>query len=158
MEAKTFRGGIPVAPDVKMLMDHFGTPEPGTTIGHDQVEQVLGLRCEQHRYRTVVARWMRELWDDRNVRIVGIRGGFLVCTSEERLKQGERQCTKGARRISQSIKEVATTPVSDLTPEQVYRRDHLMKMSVMAYAAVKDAQRQYGLSLKNAPQALPKPK
>lgn len=150
--------GIPVAPDVKLLMDHFGQPEVGTEIEHEAVEAVLCLPRKSGRYRTVVSRWMRTLWDQFNIRVVGIRGGFRVLTATERLDQSEHQRVKGVRRLTQAVKEVVTAPVAELPPEQITRRDHLARTNVLALAAVKDIQRDYGRALTHPPEPLPRRK
>jgi hypothetical protein len=147
--------GVPVAPDVKLLLGHFQELEPGTQIKHEDVEPVLGLKRKEHRYRTVVQRWMRELWDDYNIRMVGMIGGFRVLTPEERLDQSEHQRVKGTRRLLQSVREVTTTPTGELSKAEFARYHHLLVSNARALSLVKDVQREYGLALRRSPEALP---
>ncbi len=153
-----FLGGVPVAPDVAKLLERFGTPAPGTIIEHAQVTEALGLKHGSSRYHTVTDRWMRLLWEERNVRVVGRAGiGFECLTPSGRLDQGVRQMRKAARRAEQAVKEAATTPESELAPPERHRRDHLLRATLLQLQASKDAQRQYAKALPPPVRRLPKP-
>jgi len=143
---KMFFGGVPVAPDVKKLLDHFGIPTPGF-IAHEEVEPVLGVGRNQSRYRTVTRAWCDALWDKHNVRQIGCPGGFKTLMPEERLDYGEYQRTKGVRRFEQAVKEVVTTPVSELDDQQKRRHTNLLSTTFKALSAAKEAQKEYGRAL-----------
>lgn len=156
MAADLYFGGVPVAPDVDLLIKALGSPSPGDDIDHEKIEEILGLKRAAHRYRTVTQRWMATLWDDRNVRVVGRRGGFRCLLPHERLDQSERQRTKGARRLAQAVKEAITTPPEQLASHEVLRREQLMRTNALALIGVKNAQSDYGESLKRIPECMPR--
>lgn len=158
MTGEIFRGGVPVAPDVNRLLEAFGTPTVGTLIEHERVAEILGLRPGSHRYHTVTERWMAQLWDERNVRVVCRRGiGFEVLTASGRLDQGVRQMRKAARRAEQAVKETVTVPEAELSAAERQRRDHLLHANVLLLQAAKDAQRQYAKALPKPSERMPLP-
>lgn len=151
-------GGVPVEPDVKLLLDHLGVPEAGTDISHEEVERALGISRTKNRYRTVTWAWRQRLQDDKNVVVLQVPDGFHALTAVERLGEAERQGRKGTRRIVQAVKVVVSTPVNELPERELPRHTHLMRASVMKLKALRDHDRAYGLALKAPPEGLPKPR
>lgn len=145
--AKMFFGGVPVAPDVSRLIEHFGITKPGDHIPHEQVETVLGLDRKKNRYRTVTKAWCDALWEQHNVRQIVRDGGFETLTPEQRMDYGEYQRTKGVRRMTQAVKEIITTPTNELDDRQQRRHTNLLATTVKALGGAKEAQKEYGRAL-----------
>lgn len=144
---KLFFGGVPVAPDVSKLIEHFGITKPGDHIPHEQVETALGLDRKKNRYRTVTRAWCNALWEQYNVRQIVRHGGFETLTPEKRMDYAEYQGIKGVRRLNQAVKEVVTTPVSELSEHQQRRHTNLLATNVKALSGAKEAQKEYGRAL-----------
>jgi hypothetical protein len=156
-EQKLVRGGAPVAPDVELLLRELGLPEPGP-IPHERLERALGVKRSEARYKTVTWAWRERLWNEHNVRVVGLRdgSGFACIVGDERLVQSERQRAKARRRVMQSMKEAVTTPEEELDAAGKLRREHLVLSGARLVAGHSTAQLEYREALKKLPESLPK--
>lgn len=152
---KLFFGGVPTAPDVKRLLEHFGSPQP-RLITHEDVEAVLGITRHTSRYRSVTGAWRKLLEQEHNILVSGAPGGFQILTSPERIDHAMHQRTKGVRRLVRAMKEIVTVPVHELDDRDKHRHMQVQVTTFKALGAAKDAQRECTQAIKSfTPEQLP---
>jgi len=109
-DGNVFFGGVPTEPDVRKLVDRFGTPEPGI-IAHEDVEAVLGHGRLTSRYRTVVWVWRRRLFRQSNIDMIAEPGvGFRVLTSGERVDVCVRDLGQTVTKLRRGGRRHASIP------------------------------------------------
>ena len=120
-------GGKPVEPDVKLLMEAFAKPQPGTEISHAAVEAVIECKRGTPRYRTVTTAWRERLFTDDNLRLASKIGeGFRSLLPDERIRDSRGQFKSAARKIESGVKRAAATPPDELNDVDRRRRDHML--------------------------------
>ncbi len=90
--------------DVDRLWHVFADILPdGREIRHEQIEAALRLNRAQSRYRTVVAKWRRRLFDEKRIALDGqiAQGrGFVVLTPDGMVRFGNRRVRAAGRAAS----------------------------------------------------------
>jgi len=122
--------GIPVAPDVRKLIEAFGKPKEGVPIPYPEVESVLGYSKESHRFKTVTTSWRAELLRDQNIEIGCDPGnGFVALTPSERVKEGSSKVQKGLRSVVRGGKRLHVIDDRRLDPTEQATRQHRIQMA-----------------------------
>lgn len=87
-DRQLYFGGVPTEPDVKRILDKWGVPTEGQTIGYDDIEALIHTPRTAHRFRTVTHAWRSQLLRAHNVRMLCVDGvGFCAGTPEQRLNE-----------------------------------------------------------------------
>src|SRR5688500_14685205 len=61
-----FYGGIPTTPDVNKLTEAFD-PRGGISISYEEIEEIIGAKWPSNRFVTVVSRWRKLMFRERNI-------------------------------------------------------------------------------------------
>ena len=140
---KAYFIGIPVAPDVKRLMEAFGVPAESTKIPYDAVERLLGKDRKSHRFKTVTTAWRAELLRDHNVEIgVEASVGFVALTPSQRVKHGSGRVERGLRGVIRGGQRLQVIDHTRLTDEERDLRLHRIRLAGhIQLAAATDARR-----------------
>lgn len=93
--------------DIQLLMRVFPDLLPdGRCITHEQIEAVLKIPRLASRYRTVVRKWRRQLFDERHVWLDGQTAegkGFIALTPDEMVRYGNRGVRSAGRKLKKAI-------------------------------------------------------
>lgn len=134
--SRIFRGGVPTRSDVDTLfkMD----PQPGDRITYEAVEQALGLRRTQSRFRTVTNAWRKRLFRERLVQSLVEDGAFVFLTAEgahDNAVKGFTRLGRAAGRVlvkTEAI-DVRNLPAEKVTQHNLLRREmHLVRETLAA--------------------------
>lgn len=124
----TFTTGIPTAPDVQKLVEEFGIPDHGRLISYKSIEEVIGVKQSEHRWRSIVLAWRKQLYREHNVILRPDPGtGFVAATASERVHISGSGYKSGLRKISRVADIALRTDDAPLTPEEKRARDHIVK-------------------------------
>jgi len=131
-EAKLFFGGLPTGPDVKKLIDEYGTPEEGAFFKYDDLATKLDIPRSENRFITVTNAWRRELERENNLVIVAIRGeGFRVLDAKGRLKDSEAHVISGGKKVRKGTVRARRTDRSKLSKADQLKLDHVSRVGVL---------------------------
>lgn len=99
--------------DVDLLWKVFPDLLPdGREVTHEQIEAVLHESRLSARYRRVVAKWRRQLLNEKGVCLDGQMAhgrGFVALTPDEMVRFGNRQVRQAGRKIRKGL-QVASAP------------------------------------------------
>lgn len=141
MRQKLYFGGIPVAPDLRKLVEAFGSPEPGL-IDYERIESVLGITRERTRFRTVVTSWRRHLLGEENVYTAAIPGeGIKILTEQERTEAVERLQGRASKTQRRVLLHAVRIRVEMLDALYRARVDHLRIQAARAASVASEASR-----------------
>ena len=141
-EINIFAGGIPTAPDVKRLREHYpdNSFEVGQSIPYNEVERVLGCNKRSYRFRTVTFRWRRLVEKESNV-IIGTDSGkgFVILDDHQKLSLSGSKLRSAARFARRSYIVAGHINRRNLTDDEASRLDHQGKVAgaVLAAASIK---------------------
>jgi hypothetical protein len=123
-----FASGVPTAPDVRKLHEHFGVPKEGVIVAYVDIEECIGVDRNSYRFKTVFHSWRKRLAKDHNVLLVAIAGeGYQVADPSQRIIW----CASKARHGRKSIVIAAT--VADATDTMRLTMDQqAVRMQVMS--------------------------
>lgn len=130
--SKLFLGGIPTAPDVKILREALGEIMIDTLIPHERVEMITGLSRKSPRYRCITSAWRKEMLRQYNVEIGAISGeGFKVLSSSERLTTNYSGFRQGVRKQARHLRKVTMIRSEELTDSERAKREHLQRIGAV---------------------------
>ncbi|MDX2187775.1 MAG: hypothetical protein SFV32_12640 [Opitutaceae bacterium] len=143
MTKLTFATGIPTEPDVKKLIEKFGTPTAGTKIAYSDIAEVIGEKVGSNRLHTVTTAWRKVLRNTHNILFRSIPNwGFEVMDNSSRILHAANRYKDGLKRISTSAKVAETTPVDGLSEDELRTRNHLSRVAgVIRLAAATEAKK-----------------
>ena len=99
--------------DVRLLLTVFPDLLPdGRVILHEQLEATLKMSRLTSRYRTVVTKWRKVVFNERRVELDGRSAegrGYVVLTPDEMVRYGNRNVRAAGRKIQKAI-QVASAP------------------------------------------------
>ena len=149
MGTNVFRGGVPVAPDVRKLTDHFQTPAEGSMIPYDDIARIIGAAYGTNRFRSVVMAWRRDLEKPPAVRRLVAQSdqrAYRVLDGDGHVTHANRKIDLNIRGVKRQARSLLNIEPSRLSSEGKTMRDHgLLKAgTVTAY--------QFRLSKREAPQ------
>lgn len=143
--ATLFFAGLPTGPDVRKLETAF--PDVlsmrGQVILHEQIEQILGHKRTESRYRTVFSAWRRKVERETGVVItgIGVAGGFRVLADGEQVSFGVRQRVSAARKIKRAWTVISAVDSNKLSAQESAVRDHEMRAAAKINAAMIEARK-----------------
>ncbi len=129
MDSTLHFGGIPTDPQVRRLRERYGDIQAlrGTTIRHEDIEDLIGEERGGSRYKTITDRWRRQVERETGVVISGqgeaLGIGFRVLTDAEQVRFGVGQRVSAGRRILRWHSSVANTDPDKLDAPQRQARD-----------------------------------
>ena len=126
-DTKLYFGGMSTDPEMKMLRERFGVPDPGL-IPYSEIEEVISEKTQSNRFRTVTDRWRRELEREHNVITEAEASeGIRVLTAAERVDFSARHLRSITRHAVRTHNRTLTTPTEDLDDLQRRKLDHLRR-------------------------------
>lgn len=118
MSTPIYGRGITTEPDVAKLIEAFKVPNPGTVVKHSEIESLIGVKKETHRYRSVTDAWRKKLEKGHNVIMGPIPSiGFKSLEPDERADFIGDKYIEGARRIKRSYDVATRTDTAGMSPE-----------------------------------------
>jgi len=127
MKTTVFGGGIPWGPDVRKLLDKFGTPEPGL-ITHEEIGEEIGEDWRSARYRGVVSSWRKHLWSEMNIDTHAESGeGIRILTEVERVECTTRDFRGVVRKTRRAYTRGGSIQAVKLDDVSRRKHDHLMR-------------------------------
>lgn len=140
---KLFLGGVPVKPNVDLLID--GLPyAAGDVYAHSSIAEICGEQYGTHRYRTVIASWKNRMRKERGIDIVAEPNvGYRVLRDSERITQGNKEAIHGLRQIKKGGERAMRADEKELTEAERRQRMQLMRMSADLVKIGKDGQHQF---------------
>lgn len=122
-----YLGGMPTNIDIEKIHQAIGTPNIGDTIRYEQLEQILGLKRDAYRFKTVIQQWRKKLDRDSNIILGAVRGvGFEVLNPSGRVDHGSRTHKKGLRAINRAAMVAIRTTDDGLDASEIKTRDYLI--------------------------------
>lgn len=123
--ANVFFGGVPVQPDVKRLLDHFGRPVAGQRFPYEEICNVLQLDRSRTRWTTVTNAWRKTVYSLYNVLIGCVPGeAFIALNESERLSAGVGKYKSGIRCVRKAYVTVSGCDSAKLSEEEKNRQVH----------------------------------
>lgn len=81
-----YNRGVPLAPDVTLLLSEYRDMPDGMEITHESLELLIGQCKNSRRYKTVIHAWRRFIFRDKNILLASIRGvGYRVANPHQRV-------------------------------------------------------------------------
>lgn len=135
---RLFKGGVPTEPGVRLLMETFVSPEPGTEISYAEISALINERPKTNRFRTIVTRWRDRLRREMNLESI-CEAGFdavKILRENERERNARnlgRRNIKGLRIASAKANAIRLEKLSDV--ERVPAEHTQRHLSMIAKAA-----------------------
>lgn len=124
-----FGGGIPTEIDVNALMDCYGAPAPGAMIPYEKISELIGVRRDENRWRTIVTAWRRRLEREHNLLLRAVKGeGFEVMDGSARVAFAASTYKGGLRRVARAAAVAAKTSRQGLSEDEAKVCDHLQRV------------------------------
>lgn len=141
-----FRGGVPLAPDVRKLVEHFGVPAIGARITYEEISGCLnGLSWRTKRWKAVTDKWRRTLDRDHNIITKAEPGtAFVVADSSSRVVITGETLTRGTRTIKKAHRIGVRTPRTGLSAEESRVLDHKIHTSATMIQVARTAPKELG--------------
>lgn len=145
--------------DVRHLLTLFGDLLPdGRAITHEQIEAALSLSKLSSRYKTVVSKWRRVVFDERRVYLDGRAGegkGFICLTPDDMVRYANRSVRSAGRQVKKALSVASAPHDNDLSEDVKLYRARLSIVMLRLAAEHRESIREIGRAL--APmQQLPK--
>jgi hypothetical protein len=157
MTTTLYFGGIPTGPDVKRLLERFGSPAPGL-IPYEEIERAIDERRGHSRFRTVVIAWRHRLLRESNIATRAEAGeGIRILTEPERVDEGKRMIGLSARRVLAQHRWNLMIDVTKLDELARRKHDHLVRYSLALATSAQTGMKQLNAALK-VPEQLPRGK
>jgi hypothetical protein len=161
-EANIFTKGLPTDFEIRKLTEHFTDIQSlrGSTIKHEELERVTGLKRDTSRYKTVVVRWRKKVARETGIEIRGdLRGdigvGIRVLSASEQLEYSGDLDQHAGRKVRHSHRAVANIADSDLTEQERKIKDHRILAAKHVYSAMIES-RQFRSLAPGPPEMTPK--
>jgi hypothetical protein len=151
-KATAFFGGVPWEPDVRRLLNAFGTPKPGL-ITHEKIEAVIDADWRSDRYRGVVGAWRKHLRREMNIDTDADPGkGIRILTERERIEVTTRDFRGVVRKTRKTFIRGGAVEVTKLDDISRRKHDHLMHAVANTVAVATTSAKQLTSALKSPPQ------
>lgn len=142
-KCRPYFGGIPMEPQVRKLLDTFGSPEPGI-IRHDQIETVIGENRRSSRYQSIVVAWRKRMFKEQNIDSDAVRGvGVKILTESERVDVSGKDFGRASKRVVRSHHRISVVQNEKLDEKTKYKADHLRRITAMSAGALAASVREY---------------
>ena len=133
-------GGLPVGPEVDMIMKTIGPLERGQIIPYADIEAAIDRAWNTPRFVTVTTSWRKLQLKEHNLVVVAVPGeSFKVLTESERIDHSRNCFRYGARKIKKSWVVGATTDRDALEPGDQARLDHHLRITSKIYESANEA-------------------
>ena len=157
VEGTPFFGGVPVAPQVALLVLAFPVSkwEPGAVLSYDALAGVIGEQARSARFRTVVNAWRSRIRrEDAVWTVAEPLKGIRRLTNVEQIGDSDSRDRAGFRRVKTAFVEV-----SDLKPEndaQQHAKDARVCLRAGILGTMQAARKELALPQPSQQRALPK--
>jgi hypothetical protein len=124
-----YRGGIPLAPDVAKLLEHYKTPEERSLIPYADIAKIIGAAVNTNRFRSVVAAWRRVLDKPPHVRRLvahSDKRAYMALDGDGHVRHADRKIDLGIRAVKRQTRSLAAVDSSRLSSEGKLQRDHAL--------------------------------
>lgn len=139
-------GGLPTGPEVRKLETAFPDVKElrGQIIPHGRIEEILGHKRGESRYKTVFDAWRRKVEHETGIVITG-RGtngeGFRVLADGEQVSFSVGQRRAASRRIRRAWTTISAVDVEKLNPQERAVREHEILAAGRIHAAMMEARK-----------------
>ena len=129
---KLYFGGLPTEPQVRKLDEAFQNIAQvrGTTIPHEQIEEIIKEKRGSFRYKTITNRWRKRIEARTGIVISGrgeaVRVGFRVLLDGEQLDFGISERKGAGRKIRRWHSTISSIDSKKLTAAQQTIQEHEM--------------------------------
>lgn len=137
--------GMRTDPEVKMLMDKFGTPNVGEEIQYSEIAVAIMCDVRSSRWKSVTDAWRRCLERDPHnvVLICQDKRKFVVASNSDRIYLARKKQKSGAKAIMRGSNLAVRTNNDGLSDEERKMKDHATmltaKLRLAELTAPKDA-------------------
>jgi len=125
--ARIFRGGVPLEPDVRKLIDRFGTPNENALIPYDEIARLISAAYDTNRFRSVVRAWRKQLERPPHVRRLVAQsdlGAYRVLDGDGHVKHAGRRIRQAIGGIKRQVESLINIDPSRLSADGKLSRDH----------------------------------
>jgi hypothetical protein len=145
-QGNIFRGGVPIDPDVRKLVDKFGVPMIGARITYEEISACLdGLSWRTKRWKAITEKWRKGLDRDHNLITEAEPGtAFIVADSSSRVVITSKTLVRGTRTIKKAHKIGVRTPRTGLSTEESRVLDHKIHTSATMIQVARTAPKALG--------------
>jgi hypothetical protein len=130
--AKIDLGGNTTDPEVKLLMEKYTEIKPGDVLSHADLALIAGAVPRTARYYTVVNRFRKRMFDDKNFLLSAQRSiGYVVQSADEQVDTGTGKARQGLRFIKvggKVINKTLATKASDLTAAKLREAENASRL------------------------------
>jgi hypothetical protein len=126
-EGKTYFGGIPTDIDIKKLNDNYPADalKAGDVIFYSEIEDLLKINRNDHRFKTVTTRWRSILERETGMRIGAYAGDtFKVMSESEKLVAVENKKRSVVRQVRKNRARTTMINPKELTEDERRRLEH----------------------------------
>ena len=151
-KSRVFFGGVPTAPEVRLLREKYGVPPEGIVIPQEEVESLIGCPRTSHRYRTITNAWRKGLYRETlGACFIGLQeGSFLTLPPQGRVDRAWRKTKSGFKGFRNAVSLLTTTERSRLTEEGRREADHAQLVCSRALEAARVLAKQERIHLPRA--------
>ena len=133
--------GLPTGPDVKDLLDKYGTPGYGVKIFYSDIYKLLQLdptkEKDRNRFKTVTNAWRKRLEKEHNIVTRALRGeAFQVMNASERVKDVAAHLVSGGRKIRKGAIRSRKIPLKEMTARDRVYNEHYQKICALTLNTV----------------------
>jgi len=130
--------GLPTAPDVKLLVERYGVPEPGL-IPHAEISALIGIPWPSARYTTVTNVWRNKLEQESNLLMRVEPGlGIRILDDRERAPFLKHRTFGIVRATRKTAIRARNIPTEKLEPRDQAEALHLQTHIAMMYTAMQN--------------------
>jgi hypothetical protein len=124
--ARVFFGGVPTAPDVRLLRERYPALQGGDEVSYAEIEQVIGVKHGTSHFRSVVKAWRSALHNDLNIDTVAVPGAGIRCLMpNERVDASFKTFREGIRKAGRGVRRAATIRPDSVSGADAKRLEHL---------------------------------
>jgi len=140
--------GIPTAPDVDAILEKYRLTCPGDGVRHDQIESLLNIKRNTHRYRSIITAVKRRLERERNLILAAMPGiGFTVLDNNERVDAGSNKMHMAGRAARRAVVLANGATRTELDAEHQAKADHMVVVSATILGALRTQARELNIKL-----------
>lgn len=123
---KVLFNGLPTKIDVDKIIDRYGVPAEGQLIPYQDIADLISVRVDTGRFRTVTTAWRKRLFREYNVLVnVKTGEGFYRANDTDRVETASHKVTSGKKSIMKGSVIASTTDKTRLDDETRKVCDHL---------------------------------
>jgi len=137
MTQSVFRGGMSTKPDVDKLMQI--ELAPGSSIGYDDIERLLGIDMHSSRFRTITNVWRNRVFRETGAQIEADGGSFRVLTPGEAVSMGVKRLTRVRRATARTVVRIDAIDTAQLSDADKQRHALVRRHAAAALDATKAA-------------------